>query len=157
MMALPEIGTSGLPFGAGQFQQTADGFYDPATGRRWDLNGNVLQTQPPQAAPPNQGVVQAAQPSYVAGQQQTQQAAPRANSTLQQNQATADSILKSLPAPNKVNAAGFNKLPGSSKQFLLGGYAELGYDPNDLTEMWQRELPKVGGPKRGYVAGLGAN
>lgn len=131
-----QIGQGGIPFGGGQFVETADGWHDPATGRRWDAIGNPLQ--------------QPAQPSsYVAP------GGAQGANALTQNTRTAQSILDQLPDPHRVNVFSFNKLPTSVKQTVLGAYSAKGYDEGDVQEQWARMLPKATGAKRGYISPLG--
>lgn len=158
-----QIGQSGIQFGGGMFQQVqlpdgSWGWQDPATGRAWDMLGNPRQQAQPAMSPQVQQPAAAQQVTQPAPQQ-AQSAAPQyvagaPNTALQQNQSTAQSILDRLPSPNKVNVAALRRLPTSSRQFVAGAYAEKGYDPADLDEMWDRMLPQTPGPKRGYIAGL---
>jgi hypothetical protein len=140
-----QVGQSGIPFGGGQFQETADGWFDPVSGRRWDSSGNAIMAQ---AQPVQQAQVQATTTSYTA----PVAAAPTA---LQQQQAQGQQILNNLPSPIKVNVAQFNRLNTSGKDFVLGAYEAKGYDKNDVLEQFDRMLPKATGPKRSYVAPLG--
>lgn len=147
-MAQYAIGQSGIQFGGGAFQwvQHPDGTYgwsDPTSGRTWDSYGNPYQATAPQGATPATGYVAPGVPSTT----------PNA---LQQQQNQAQSILDQLPTPNKINAFQYGKLNTSGKQFVLGAYEAKGFDPGDVEETIKNILPKAVGPRRGYVAPLGA-
>jgi hypothetical protein len=148
-----EIGQSGIQFGGGTFQQTADGWFDPVTGRRWDLSGNPYQEKAASSTPGQQPVQQMTT-GYVAPS--VTPTTTQAN-TLQQNIDRGQQILAGLPDPQKVNVASYLRLPKSVQQTVLAGYEAKGFDPNDVAEQFGRMLPTATGPKRGYVAPLGAN
>ena len=124
-----QVGQSGIPFGGGSFTwgTLPDGSWGwtSPTGQRYSAAGDVIQ-QPQQAAAPLP------------------------------NQAPANAFqdfLRKTP-PNAINSYEFNKLKGSTKEFVLGGYESLGYDKGDVNEQIQKMLPTATGPRKGYVAPL---
>ncbi|HKE97422.1 MAG TPA: hypothetical protein VKG45_00610 [Actinomycetes bacterium] len=56
-----------------------------------------------------------------------------------------------LPAPNQIVARNWVNLPSSSRDFLLGTYEQMGYDPNDVLETIQRTSTPWQGPWAGAV------
>ena len=144
------IGTSGIPFGGGQFTweilPTGQMGWKAPSGEFYDGSGNKVQV-PTSAPAPQQQVSAAGTPNL--GPQ------PLGGQSLATLQTSAQDILAGLPAPNKINSYAFGKLPTSAQQFVLGGYEAKGYDPNDVQQTIQNILPKAIGPRHGYIAPLG--
>jgi hypothetical protein len=157
--ALPAIGTSGISFGNGAFawKQHADGTWgweDPTSGRSWDAIGNPYQTTP--SSTTGQQPVQQMTTGYVAPSVTPTTTTAQQNA-LQQNIDRGQQILAGLPDPQKVNVASYLRLPKSVQDVVLSGYEARGYDKGDIAEQFQRMLPTATGPKRGYIAPMGAN
>ena len=123
------LGTSGIPFGGGQFAWTGSGWSDPTSGRQWDPVGNLVQAQP-------------AQPSPAVAQQQAQ-ASPLVD-------------WWRTHAGKDVNAYAFNRLPTSTRELTLAAAEAAGHEKGDVFEQIQRTLPKAVGPRTGYIAPLGS-
>lgn len=128
-------GQSGIQFGGGKFQWTQHpdgtwGWVDPTSSRTFDPYGN------PRPATP----------------------APQPNPALAQQQAQAQPLVDFFRnrGPVGVNTYQFNRLNSSTQQLALGAAEAAGYDKQDAYEQIQRLLPTATGPKRGYVAPLGA-
>ena len=133
-----------------QWGQHADGTWgwiDTAGGRTWDPVGNPYRVGP--AAAP-------AQPGQLVPPVQPQQAqlAP----AVQAQHAIADPLVNwfKTHSGTNVQAYNFNKLKGSTQQLTLAAAEAAGHDKADVYEDIQRTLPRAVGPRRGYVAPLGA-
>jgi hypothetical protein len=113
-----------------------------------DVSGNPYYGQGGgQLQQPN--VYQGGQASYgqpAAGAQQTwgsgigvgqQQPTPQ-----QQQQGLGNGT--NLPAPNQISAQGWNNMAPSQQQMLLGMYENQGWDKNDVTALYNQQLPKYG-------------
>jgi hypothetical protein len=120
----------------------------------------------PDQQQPQQGPTNSLQNLQAAQAQMQPQAAPAqgqfvapmgSQGTALGNQVSqANSYLANLPSPQRVNVAAMRRLPQSAQDFAVSGYSQLGYDEGDIKEQWDRMLPTAVGPRRGFVAPLGA-
>lgn len=104
------------------------------------------QWQTPQQAQPAYAARSA--PAYPARLQQMVQ--QQMGSAVNPNQ-SLDAYRAALPAPNQIVARNWMRLPNSSREFLLGTYEALGYDPGDVEETIQRTAPTWRVPRYGMV------
>ncbi len=61
-------------------------------------------------------------------------------------------MLNALPNPNQIVGREWNKLPGSSQQFLLSGYEAKGFSADDVQEQIRRGLPQFTAPRAAMIA-----
>jgi hypothetical protein len=145
----PYYGQGGGQLGTPSVYQYSPGMY----GQQAPGQAQTMQWQPPQNYPQQQAGMQneyyqqSGAPQLTPGQNNEQwgsgigvgqrQATPQ-----QQQQGLGNGT--NLPAPNQISAQGWNNMAPSQQQMLLGMYEAQGWDKNDVTALYNQQLPKYG-------------